>query len=514
MTSRKKMIFLWLICLGQISPTSAQERPNILFIAVDDLNDWVNFLGGHSGMDIYTPNLDRLAERSIVFTNAHTPSPACAPARAAILTGVHHARSGVANVHWGDGPKWRNFEALQNVETIEQFFRNRGYKTLGAGKIYHSQAPPWTPTSQVEPDNWDFYYPSPYISHPHQIRPPAEVIFPDSIDNKNRPGGDKDGWWTWGPIPAGDEKMADYHVVEWGAYQLRQKHDKPFFLAIGTWKPHDPWEVPQRYFDMYPLSEVVLPPVVENDLEDAFDHGRRWIHQWVLDNEQWRRIVQSYAASITFADAMVGRLLDALAQSQYAENTVVVLWADHGMHMGEKDNIEKFTLWERSTRVPLIVSAPGVTKPGTTYDFPVSLMDIYPTLVEIAGYELPGHLDGRSLVPQMNDLQLQRGPVLTSYRFSWTAQPIEGHAIRSKDFRYIYYPEIGLEEFYDHREDPNEWKNLAYKAEQKEMLALHRSILKSKVPKLAWSNSVPMGYMRNSDGDIRSSVFAPLVKKY
>ena len=499
-----------LICMSSFATVqnlSAQGRPNILFIAVDDMNDWVGFLDGHAGMKIQTPHIDRLASRSMVFSNAHTPSPACAPARAAILTGVHHAKSGVANVHWGDGPKWRDFAALKDVETLEQFFKNRGYKTLGAGKIYHSQAPPWTPTSQVEPDNWDFYYPSPYISHPHQIRPPNEVIFPDSVDNDSRPGGDEDGWWTWGAIPAGDEKMADYHVVDWASYQLKQKHEDPFFLAVGTWKPHDPWEVPQKYFDMYPLDEVVLPEIKEDDLADAFDHGRRWIQQWVNDNKQWNNIVQSYAASITFADAMVGRLLDALEGSNYAENTIVVLWADHGMHMGEKDNIEKFTLWERSTRVPMLIHAPGHTKPGTRYDRPVSLMDLYPTLVDLAGFERPDHLDGKSLVPQMSDFSLERGPVISSYRFSWTKQPYDGHAVRSDRFRYIYYPDLGLEELYDHQVDPNEWHNVAYHDENKSIVASHRASLLEMIPDLTWAIKLPDAYRLDAEGNIIHKAF-------
>jgi arylsulfatase A-like enzyme len=228
------------------------DKSNILFLAVDDMNDWAGFLSGHTGMKIHTPNIDRLAASSMAFSNAHTPAPACAPTRAAILTGVHHARSGAENVFWGDGPKWRRFEALKDVVTLEQFFKQQGYKTLGAGKIYHSQAPPWTPTSQVEPENWDFYYPSAYIQHPYQIRPPEEVRYPADVDNETRPGGPK-GWWSWGPIPAPDEKMADFHIAEWASYQLSLKHEKPFFLAAGMWKPHDPWEVPQKYFDMYPL---------------------------------------------------------------------------------------------------------------------------------------------------------------------------------------------------------------------------------------------------------------------
>ena len=480
------------------------QSPNILFIAVDDMNDWVGFMDGHPGMKIATPNIDRLAKQSMVFTNAHTPSPACAPARAAILTGVHHIRSGVENVHWGDKPLWRNFPALKDVETLEQFFKRQGYKTLGAGKIYHSQAPPWAPTSQVEPENWDFYYPSAYISHPFQIRAPQEVIFPDHVDNSTRPGG---GWWTWGPLAVDDNKMADYHVVDWARYQLRQRHERPFFLAVGTWKPHDPWEVPQKYFDMYPLDSIQLPPYQPDDLKDAMDHGRRWIYQWVVDNHQWKEVVQSYAASITFADAMVGRLLEQLESSAYADNTIIVLWADHGMHMGEKDNIEKFTLWERSTRVPLIVKTPDMTK-GASCDQPVSLMDIYPTLAELTGYDLPDHLDGRSLVPQLKDPSMPTDAVVSSYRFSWSNKKVSGHAVRSKDFRYIYYPEIDFEELYDHRSDPQEYTNIAYQPAFDAIIDDHRKTLAQWLPEISWQDtSHPVGFTISEEGTVQRDGF-------
>jgi choline-sulfatase len=488
---------------------SIDEKPNILFIAVDDMNDWAGFLGGHSGMKIHTPNIDRLAASSMIFTNAHTPAPACAPARAAILTGVHHTRSGAENVYWGDGPKWREFEALKEVETLEQFFKNRGYKTLGAGKIYHSQAPPWSPTSQVEPANWDFYYPSAYISHPFQVRAPQEIIYPSGVDNEGRPGG-KEGWWTWGAIPISDEKMADYHVVDWAKYQLTLKHDKPFFLATGVWKPHDPWEVPQKYFDMYPLENIVLPAFKEDDLEDAFDHGRRWIHKWVVDNKEWEKVVQSYAASITFADAMLGRLLDAFENSEYANNTIVVLWSDHGMHMGEKENIEKFTLWERSTRVPLIISVPGLTSAGVKCEQPVSLMDLYPTLVELAGFDKPSHLDGQSLLPQIINPKTETSPVIMSYKFAWAKRSVIGHAVRSLRYRYIYYPEINFEELYDHETDPNEWDNSAYKKQNIKIIAEHRKVLLQMLPEMSWKEGTPNGYSIDADGNVRKDNFVHL----
>ncbi|MBN1338656.1 MAG: sulfatase [Bacteroidales bacterium] len=464
--------------------------PNILFIAVDDMNDWTGYLSGNAGMKIHTPNIDRLAASAMIFTNAHTPAPACAPARTAILTGVHHARSGAKNVHWEDGPKWRDFDSLKNAVTLEQFFKDQGYKTLGAGKVYHGQAPPWQPISQIEPDNWDFYYPSSHISHPYQIRAPRDVIYPDDVDNENRPGGE-DGWWTWGPLLVPDEKMADYHVVEWAKYQLKQKHDKPFFLAVGLWKPHDPWEVPQKYFDMYPLDEVVLPGCREGDLDDALDHGRRWIQKWTEDNNQWEKVIQSYAASITFSDAMVGRLIDAFKESEYYDNTILVFWSDNGMHMGEKENIEKFTLWERSTRVPLIISAPGMTTAGAVCDQPVSLMDLYPTLVDLAGFDKPARLDGNSLLPQFKDPNTPTSPVISSYYFSWRKEPVTGHAVRSARYRYIYYPEINFEELYDHTEDPNEWENIAYKPGSKKIIDDHRKVLLEMLPQMTWSEHNP-----------------------
>jgi len=503
--------WLLLVCLFFLVEGASQEmesirKPNILFIAIDDMNDWVGYMGGHQNMKIHTPNIDKLAASSMIFTNAYTPAPACAPARAAILSGIHHTRSGVENVHWGDGPKWRKFPGFKNVETLEQFFKNKGYTTLGAGKIYHSQAPPWAPTSQVEPDNWDFYYPSAYISHPYQIRAPKEVIYPSNVDNRTRPGGKLTGeesWWTWGEIPVADEKMADYHVVDWANRQLTLEHEKPFFLAVGVWKPHDPWEVPQKYFDMYPMEDVELPAYKENDLIDTPGHGREWIHKWVEDNNQWKKIVQSYVASMTFSDAMIGRLLDALKKSKYANNTIVVLWSDHGMHMGEKENFEKFTLWERSTRVPLIINAPGVTRAGSSCDRPVSLMDIYPTLADLSGFQKPEHLDGHSLLPQIYNPSTETFPAISSYKFSWAKKPFTGHAVRSKDYRYIYYPEIGLEELYDHKVDAGEWDNIAYKKENKTVIEAHRKMLLEMLPKLTWNQMLPESYRIDDQGNIR-----------
>jgi arylsulfatase A-like enzyme len=298
--------------------------------------------------------------------------------------------------------------------------------------------------------------------------------------------------------------------VDWARYELNQQHQQPFFLAVGTWKPHDPWEVPQKYFDMYPLESIVLPEIKEDDLEDAFDHRRRWIQKWVNDNQEWEQVVQSYAAAITFSDAMFGRLLEGLENSGHADNTIVVLWSDHGMHMGEKDNIEKFTLWEKSTRVPLIVNVPGMTQPGSVCDQPVSLMDLYPTLVELTGFDPPAHLDGASLVPQINDPMAETDPVISSYMFTWTDEPVIGHAVRSQRYRYIYYPVINLEELYDHETDPQEWDNIAYKDGNDQIIEEHRNVLLDMLPELTWSEQVPEGYAVDEEGNIRKEGFVKL----
>lgn len=506
-----KLLFLVGLCLAVAlgyakarggTPPDSPEKPNILFISIDDLNDWGSVLDGHARMDIKTPNLDRLAATSLVFTNAHTTSPACSPSRTALMTGVHPARSGIMSngdgpAEYKGGPGWRKMEALRDVETLEQFFKNRGYKPLGAGKIYHTLEPQRTPRSQVEPENWDFYYPSPHINLPYQIRAP---ITSDNDVFLDWPEG-KAEFHIVGPIPIEDEKMSDYQIVDWASYQLGQRHDQPFFLATGIFRPHSPWEVPQKYFDMYPLDEIELPEHQKDDLKDALIHERRYAHKWVLENGQWDDIVQAYAASVSFADAMIGKLLTALENSPHAENTIVVLWSDHGMHLGEKANYEKFTLWESATRVPFILNVPGLTQPGSTIDQPVSLLDIYPTLAEATGFEIPSHVDGTSLVPLIENQDADRAPVVTSFRFGGDIGV--GHAVRSEHYRYIYYPSIGLEELYDHRDDPNEWHNIAYRDENDEVVERHREVLKGRVPGLSWDDGAPDGYEVTEEGRIR-----------
>jgi len=295
----------------------AKKKPNVLFFAIDDLNDWVACLGGHP--DVKTPNLDRLAKRGVLFTNAHCSAPACNPSRASLMTGILPSTSGVYhNPH-----PWRKSPVLEDAVTIPQHFMAHGYSAVGGGKIYHGGFP--------DPPSWQDYFPSQRQNKPNDPTPPNRPL--NGIPNTAH--------FDWGPVDVPDEKMGDRQVADWAISQLRKKHRKPFFIACGFFRPHLPWYVPKKYFDMYPADKVTLPNVNENDLDDVPPLGVKMAkpqgdHKKVIEHKQWRKAVQGYLASITFTDTCLGRVLDAFDKSDYTDNTVVVLWSDHGWHLGEK----------------------------------------------------------------------------------------------------------------------------------------------------------------------------------
>ena len=499
---KTRSVFILLLCgtlsvKAQPAKKPVTQQPNILFISIDDLNDWINIgkWSGRKGMK--TPNFERLAKMSMTFNNCGVAAPACAPSRVSIMTGVHPVRSGVTG--WKH-PEWRKVPALQNVVTIEQFFKARGYTTLGGGKIYHTQAPPRTFSNQSEPFGWDFYYPSIHVPVPFQIRAPNDVINIPTKTDIPQPD-----YFSWGPIPIEDKLMADYQTVEWANYVLSQKHDKPLFLAVEITKRHDPWEVPQKYFDMYPLDSIEDVNVREDDLNDTWVHGRRALDKFIRGNDQTRKVVQSYMATISFADAMLGRLLDGLERSRYKDNTIIIMWSDHGMHMGEKENWEKFTLWERSLRTPLMIRMPGTTRPGSLSDIPVGTIDLFPTLAEMIGEKPPAYCDGESLLPLIRNQTTTHRPVLSTYELKDSANQAhyDAYTLRTAEYRYIYYPSSGLEELYDHRVDDHEWYNIAYKPASKPIITSFRNLLVKQVPALTWNTQTPKGYEITKDGAIR-----------
>ena len=412
-------------------------KQNVLFIAIDDLNDWVGCLGGHPGA--ITPNLDRLAARGVLFTNAHCAAPLCNPSRAALMTGIRPSTSGI----YTNNPPRRKAPALASAVTLSQHFMQSGYRVAGGGKIYHGSFP--------DPQSWHEYYPSQTRNKPPDPNPetrPANGI----------PGAAQ---FDWGPLDVSDSAMGDYKVVEWAASELSRKQEKPFFLACGIFRPHLPWYVPRKYFDMHPLAKIVLPKVNPRDLDDVPPVGRKFArpegdHAAVVRHDQWARAVQAYQASITFADAQVGRVLDALERGPHAGNTAVVLWSDHGWHLGEKLHWRKFTLWEEATRNVLMISAPGLARGRSGR--PVSLLDIYPTLIDLCGLPPRAGLEGSSL------MRLLRDPAAPRERPSLTTYQRGNHSVRGERWRYTRYHD-GSEELYDHEADPLEWTNLAGRPE-------------------------------------------------
>ncbi len=413
-------------------------RSNVLFIAVDDLNDWIGCLGGHP--DVKTPNIDRLASRGLLFTNTYCAAPACNPSRASLLTGILPSTSGV----YHNPQPWRKSPVLKDAVTLPQLFMKHGYHVMGSGKIFHGR--------YSDPDSWHEYWPSKQQQKPGDPMPPNRPLngFPTVTG------------FDWGPVDVPDSEMGDWKVTDWVCTQLKKKQDRPLFLACGIFRPHLPWYVPRKYFDLYPLDRITLPNVKEDDLDDVPPIGRKIAelkdHDNVIKYDQWRQAVQGYLASISFADACIGKVLDALDTSSYADNTIIVLWADHGWHLGEKLHWRKFALWEEATHNPLMFVVPGITKPGSVCRRPVGLIDIYPTLAELCHLEPVTELEGNSLVP------LHKNPGRSWERPALTTHGKDNHSVRSERWRYIRYRD-GTEELYDHDNDELEWHNLAAQPE-------------------------------------------------
>jgi arylsulfatase A-like enzyme len=435
------------IAAPAILRSQAARRPNVLMISVDDWNDWVGALGGHP--QVKTPNLDRLARRGVLFTDAHTAAPICNPSRTALMTGRRPSTSGVYD---NDQP-WRI--PMPNAVTLPEHFRANGYRAWGGGKVFHHGK------GYNDPHCWDEYYhwnPDARkngmldgYSFPPDPEPERPVTPMPSVSWRN---------FDWAPIDVRDEDMPDYKVSGWASNLLRQQYAQPFFFAAGMFRPHIPWFVPKRYFDMYPVDDVIVPTVKEDDLADLppiarqialNEHSR---HDLMVSTGNWKRAVQAYLACITYSDAMVGRILDALDAGPNRDNTIVTLWSDHGYHLGEKWHWHKQALWQRATHIPFIVSAPGVTQPGGRCDRPVDLIHVYPTLADLAGLPAPAGVDGTSLRPLLKDPAAKWDrPALSTY--------LRGnHSIYTERWHYIRYHD-GAEELYDRRQDPNEWVNIA-----------------------------------------------------
>lgn len=439
--------------LPAAEPTAT--RPNVLFIAVDDLRDWVGYLG-HNPQTI-TPNVDKLAARGVHFTRSYCAAPVCNPSRAALMSGLRPSTSGV----YDNGNDWRTVMPKELMLTTT--FRNAGYEVLGAGKIYHE--------AYRRPGEWDDYL--------------------DTPGTDPKPKGDTGvGGIAFAPLDCKDEDLREWKITDYAIGQLQKNHEKPFFLACGLHKPHMPWNVPRKYYDMHPLDQIKLPPYLEADLADVPEAGVKMAHPQtdharILASGRWKEAIQGYLAAITYSDAMIGRLLDAFEKSVYRDNTIVVFWCDHGWHLGEKHHWRKFALWEEATRSPMIWVVPGLTKANAACDRPVDFMSIYPTLTDLCGIPTPKHVEGKSLRPLLADPKASwNQPALTTYRFN-------NHTVRTEAWRYIRYAN-GDEELYDERQDPNEWTNLANRPE-------HAAIKAELAKSLPTENHADIGQSRGGN---------------
>ncbi|MFP6875841.1 MAG: sulfatase-like hydrolase/transferase [Roseibacillus sp.] len=447
---------------------ASSKRPNVLFLAIDDLNDWIGALGGHP--QAKTPNLDRLISKSVLFSNAHCAAPVCSASRHALLSGLRPSTTG----WYSNTSKTRaSYEkALRETIPLPTHFKHNGYKTMAAGKIFHKGTSDvagydyWTETRPKY--NW----PKELAAHGHGYQGKSGGHFhpfpPDggAIYQKYQKGVSGQSL-CWGALEKKDippEGMPDEQIAAWAVERLQQKHDEPFFLAVGFVRPHVPFTAPKKFFDLYPMNGIVMPKIPLDEMDDiplfgkamakgTLEGGDHW-NVLSLGQDYWKEMVRAYLACVSFADAQAGKVLDALESSPYADNTIIVFWSDHGQHLGEKRHWRKQALWEESTRVPLSIHVPGTGNAGRSCDRAVSLLDLYPSLIELCGLPPMKGLEGISLLPQLEDPEARRTePAVTTWYYN-------NHAIRGPRWRYIRYRD-GSEELYDHKMDPLEHVNQA-----------------------------------------------------
>ncbi len=433
-TALSLLIVLWL-SHGPIACANVDaKRPDIVFVIVDDLNDWLGCLGGHP--DANSPHIDALAASGMLFRQAYCNAPQCRPSRTSLNHGIYPFQTGTYFNARGKEEK------KIATPTMQQFFSVHGYRVVSGGKVHHGG--PGNVGDEL-------------LRRPRDPKPPKGK---DTFGAMRPPN---DGY----ALEVPDSEMGDYKVAQWAIGQWSQVSEQPLFMSVGFFRPHRPLQVPKTYFDAIPLDSIRRPAEPEgDDWDDMPEFSRRLArthahkplhdglsdHEYIVKNDQWDATIQAYLASIAFVDRQIGSFLDALKHNPRGRETIVMLVSDHGWHLGEKKHWCKGAIWEQTTRIPFIVVGTGI-EPGSVCQQPVALIDVYPSLVDLAGFDIPEYLQGTSIKPQLRGSKAERPPVISSYG--------EGNtAIRTSRWRYIRY-EDGSEELYDHRLDPDEWTNLA-----------------------------------------------------
>lgn len=470
-------VFISLLLAGAatvLSVRAAEKRPDVVFIVLDDLNDWVGVLGGHPQSK--TPNIDGLAARGVSFSNAHCNAPTCNPSRKSFLSGLYPKSNGKyfngGNKLEKDRPPFFGDQPMKGATSqsaptdypyLHEHFKKEGYRVVSGGKVAHG--------------------------------PIAHLVGEESLDavanRKDKEFANERGasyvsdrrnvWGQPGASNHKDSQTSDYKIAHWAIDQWNQVTDEPLLMTVGIFKPHTPLSAPRAYFEEFPLESIQLPAIPDFDDSSDLPEYAQWIarytnfdypfdprsvHEEILHRggeEEWKYMVQSYLACITYADTQVGHLLEAIKKNPRGRETMIILTGDHGWHLGEKGHWCKSALWRDATHVPYVVVAPGIAKPGTVNHQPVSLVDTYPTLCDLAGIPKPEHLDGESVVPLLKDPSAKRDSAFISYG-------PENTAIQTERYRYIRY-EDDSEELYDQKEDPHEWTNLISDPEYAELKA-------------------------------------------
>jgi arylsulfatase A-like enzyme len=428
------------------------QKPNVLLIFVDDLNTWIGVMGDHP--DAKTPNIDRLASEGLLFTNTHCQAPLCGPSRASLFSGFLPSSTGIYG-QISDADLRKDNKMMQDVLFLPEYFAAQGYKTLGAGKLFH----------QGDKEGIFQEYGGLFSYGPN----PSERI-------KYNPEwyGLPSGTQTdWGVFPENEADMPDYQIASWAENKLLEKHENPFFMAVGFIRPHVPWYTTQKWFDLFNPDKIALPPYKPDDFDDLPAIARQIMEvpmmpttEWLLEKGEFQNVIHAYLACIAFVDHQVGRVLSSLEKSEYATNTLVVLISDHGYHLGEKNRFAKHSLWERSTHIPMIMKGPGVPVKHTTHAA-AGLIDLYPTLLEYCRLQQNPLNEGRSLVPLLENTEKEWPyPAITTYGKN-------NHSVIVGDWHYIQYEDLS-EELYYWRDDPNEWNNLAsdlrFQSKKKELM--------------------------------------------
>lgn len=423
----------------------AADKLNVLFITLDDLN---NKLGCYGDPQVKTPHMDRLAERGVRFDRAYCQFPLCNPSRASFMTGLRPETTGVFN----NGTKFR--DVRPETVTLPQMFQNNGYYAARVGKIYHYGVPGQIGTSGLDdPPSWN-----------HFVNPRGRDKDDEADVINLTPQRGIGGALTFFTAKGEDREQTDAIGADEAIKLLEANRDKPFFLAVGFYRPHVPCVATQKYFDMYPLESIEIPEIDEADLTDIPEAA---FHvnppHYGLPEAELRRFVQAYYASVTFVDAQVGRVVDALDRLGLADNTIIVLFSDHGWHHGEHGQWQKMTLFEESARVPLIIATPDMKTAGQASPRTVELIDIYPTLADLCGMQAPAELPGKSLRPLLENPNAEwNKPAITMVRRGGNQNMFFGKSVRTERWRYTEWDggEKGAE-LYDHANDPKEMKNLA-----------------------------------------------------